>query len=132
MIGLDANVLVRYFARDDAVQARRAAAVIEQLSEAAPGFVSAVALAETVWTLDSSYDFSSTEIAAAVRALLEAYPAIVVEHADEALRAMLTLERGEGEFTDALIALVGIGTGCDYTVTFDKRAQRLAGFAPVP
>ena len=62
MIGLDSNILVRYFTQDDPVQAALATEVMEQrLSEAEPGFISVVAMAETVWVLESVYDFMNMQ-----------------------------------------------------------------------
>ena len=54
MIGLDTNVLVRIFARDDAQQAARAIRVID---EGNPGqiFVNVVVLAEFAWTMRRAY-----------------------------------------------------------------------------
>ena len=46
MIGLDTNVLVRYFAQDYAVQSKRATTLMESLSAERPGYVSQVALVE--------------------------------------------------------------------------------------
>jgi predicted nucleic-acid-binding protein len=31
-------------------------------------------------------------------------------------------------FSDAMIGLAGVGAGCKYTVTFDKKAAKLDGF----
>src|SRR5664280_2922475 len=46
MIGLDTNILVRYFTQDDPVQSYKATVLIEQrLTEQSPGFVSIVVLA---------------------------------------------------------------------------------------
>src|ERR1035438_2092378 len=45
MIGLDTNILVRYFTQDDPVQSYKATVLIEQrLTEQSPGFVSIVAV----------------------------------------------------------------------------------------
>jgi predicted nucleic-acid-binding protein len=59
MIGLDTNILVRYLAEDDPVQSPKAREIIERrLTEADPGFISVVTIAETVWVLDRAYGFS--------------------------------------------------------------------------
>src|SRR5262249_15163786 len=56
MIGLDTNILVRYLAQDDPIQSPQATEIIERrLSEGNPGFISIVAMAETVWVLDRAY-----------------------------------------------------------------------------
>lgn len=55
MIGLDTNVLVRYFAQDDEIQSKKATALMESLSPERPGYVSQVALIEVVWVLGRCY-----------------------------------------------------------------------------
>ena len=59
MIGLDTNILVRYFTHDDPRQTPLARRLIdEQLDHRHPGHVSIVTLAELVWVLRSSYGAS--------------------------------------------------------------------------
>ena len=41
---------------------------------------------------------------------------------------MIALKEGRGAFVDALIAALGRSAGCSCTLTFDRRALRLAGF----
>ena len=73
MIGLDTNVVVRYLTQDDPVQSPQASRIMEKrLSAANPGFVSVVAIVETVWVLDRAYGFAPTEIAAAIERILQA------------------------------------------------------------
>jgi len=72
MIGLDTNILVRYLAQDDPVQSPKAREILERrLTEKDPGFVSVVAMVETVWVLDRAYGLSSQEISAAVERMLQ-------------------------------------------------------------
>ena len=79
MIGLDTNVLVRYLTQDDPIQSPQATRLIEQkLSEANPGFVSVVAIVETVWVLERAYGFAALEIATAIENALQA-DALVIE-----------------------------------------------------
>jgi predicted nucleic-acid-binding protein len=50
MIGLDTNILVRYFTQDDPIQSAKAEEIIEnQLSEKKPAYLSLVVIAEIVW-----------------------------------------------------------------------------------
>ena len=129
MIGLDTNVLVRYLAQDDAAQSARATALIEQrLTVEDPGYIGIVAMVETVWVLDRAYRMGGTEIAAVVERLLQA-DTLLVEAAQEVFLAMVTLRDGRGGFADALIALLGTRAGCVHTVTFDRKALRVPGFA---
>ncbi len=48
MIGLDTNVLVRFFAQDDRNQCKRVDEFMQSLAPGNPGFVSLVVLAELV------------------------------------------------------------------------------------
>jgi predicted nucleic-acid-binding protein len=128
MIGLVTNVLVRYLVQDDPAQSRLATEVVERrLSEANPGFVSIVAMVETVWVLDRAYGLRPSEIAAAVERVLQA-DAIVVENEQEVFAAMVALKEGHGEFADAVIAALSARAGCERTLTFDRKALRLPGF----
>lgn len=131
MIGLDTNVLARYLIRDDPSQLAAAARLIERrLTEDEPGFVSAVVLAELAWVLGRSYRWSAAQVAAAVEVLVDA-EVLVVEHEGEAAEAIAVVRSGRGEFADAFIAAIAGEAGCSHTLTFDRDALRLPGFAPV-
>jgi predicted nucleic-acid-binding protein len=128
MIGLDTNILVRYLAQDDPLQSAKATEVIERrLTEENPGFVSVVAMVETVWVLDRAYRLGSDEIAAAVERTLQ-IDALVVENEQEVFTAMIALKQGKGSFADAIVLALGARAGCSYTLTFDQKASRLSGF----
>jgi predicted nucleic-acid-binding protein len=128
MIGLDTNVLVRYFAQDDPEQSRKATVLIEQqLTQQNPGFVSIVALAETVWVLKRAYRLNNEQIGVVVQRMLEA-DVLVMEHEPEVGAAMRALREGHGWFTDALIGLINRSSGCARTVTFDRKALKLPWF----
>ncbi|HXW54604.1 MAG TPA: type II toxin-antitoxin system VapC family toxin [Candidatus Cybelea sp.] len=130
MIGLDTNILVRYLTQDDPAQSRRATEIIErQLSEEKPGFVSIVAMVETVWVLDRAYNLVAREIARAVERLLQT-DVLVLENEQDVFTAMIALKEGKGEFADAVIAALGIRANCSHTLTFDHKAARLRGFEP--
>ena len=92
-----------------------------------PGFVSVVAMVETVWVLDRAYGLSSQEISAAVERMLQT-DVLIVENEQEVFTAMVALKSGEGSFADALIGALCARAGCARTVTFDHKALRLSGF----
>ena len=52
---------------------------------------------------------------------------IRVQSPDVVRRAVRLLEAGTGDFSDAVIVLLGTEAGCDDTVTFDKDASTLPG-----
>ena len=128
MIGLDTNILVRYLAQDDPVQSPKATELIERrLTEENPGFVSVVAMAETVWVLERAYGLAVHDIAAAIERTLQT-DVLVVENEQEVFTAMIALKEGRGSFADALIGALGARAGCSRTLTFDQKALRLPGF----
>jgi len=128
MIGLDTNVLVRYLTQDDPIQSLKATEILERrLTEENPGFVSIVAMVETVWVLDRAYSLAAHEIAAAVEGMLQA-DVLVVENEQQVFTAMIALKEGQGSFADAIIAGLGAKAGCSCTLTFDHKALRLPGF----
>ena len=128
MIGLDTNILVRYLAQDDPIQSAKASDLIERrLTEENPGFVSTVVMVEIAWVLDRAYGLGNDEIAAAIERTLQV-EVLVVENEQEIFTAMIALKRGKGSFADAIILALGAKAGCLYTLTFDQRACRLAGF----
>jgi predicted nucleic-acid-binding protein len=128
VIGLDTNILVRYLVQDDPVQSPIATNLIERrLSEDDPGFVTIVAVVETVWVLERTYNFSDADIAAAIERILQ-IDVLVVENEPDVFTAMVELAEGRGSFADALIAELGARAGCSHTLTFDRKALRLPGF----
>lgn len=128
MIGLDTNILIRYVTWDDPVHSRKAAEVIERLlTPENPGFISLVALVETVWVLGRRYGLSAQEIAGIVERLLQV-ETFVVQNEREVFQAMVALRAGYTGFSDALIGALGSWAGCSSTYTFDKKAARLDWF----
>jgi predicted nucleic-acid-binding protein len=129
MIGLDTNVLVRYVTQDDAVQSAKATDWIERrLTAENPGFISVVAMAETAWVLERTYGLADRDIAATIERLLQA-DVLIVESEQQVFTAMIALKKGHASFSDALIGALGAEAGCSHTLTFDRSALRLPGFA---
>ncbi len=128
MIGLDTNILVRYLTQDDPIQSPKATKLIERrLTEEKPGFVSIVAMVETVWVLERACGLTPHEIVGAVEGVLQT-DVLVVENEQEVFAAMIALKEGHGSFADAVIAALGARMGCSCTLTFDRKALRLPGF----
>ncbi len=127
MIGLDTNILVRYFAQDDPIQSPRANHIIEGLTESSPGFVSLVALAETIWVLERSYGLSpvksQTSSGLSCRRLH-----LVVQNEVQVYAALIAVQAESAGFSDALIGALGTWAGCASTLTFDRKAARLSSF----
>lgn len=126
MIGLDTNVLVRYIMQDDARQSARATKLIESLDADQPGFVGLVSVIELYWVLTSCYHLSRDQVGKALDALLRSRQ-IVVDRADEVLRAVKIFASGKADFADCLITRIAAASGCEQTWTFDIDAAKHAG-----
>lgn len=129
MIALDTNVLVRFLVSDDAAQARKAKALVDQLEDdEARAFVSDVVLCELVWVLTRSYQFERGEIAAALKQLALARQ-LRFDAVDNVLRAIAAYENGKGDFADYVIREHARAAGCDSVHTFDKKLLKEDMFA---
>ncbi|MDF3831635.1 type II toxin-antitoxin system VapC family toxin [Cupriavidus basilensis] len=126
MIGLDTNVLVRYIAQDDAVQAKKATALIESLTAQNPGYVTQVALVEVVWVLTRAYDANREEVTQVIETLLRTKE-LLVETAETVWKALRLYAGSSADFADCLIERTCHDAQCEYTVTFDTKAAKIAG-----
>jgi predicted nucleic-acid-binding protein len=126
LIALDTNVLVRYFAQDDARQSAAATRLIEgRLSATARGFVSLVALLETVWVMESRYEADAPTVAGIVIDLLDS-AAIEVQDAAAVGKAIRRYAQGNVDLHDCLIVALAEQRKAR-VVTFDARAAKRLG-----
>ena len=130
MIGLDTNVLVRYFAQDNPAQSLAASQLLESLTPDLPGYVPSVVLAEIVWVLEESYAATRGRIASVVENLLRT-STLVIQDAESTWAALSRYRTGAADFSDFLIERHCARAGCIKTITFDKRAARDAGMTLV-
>lgn len=122
MTGLDTNVLARYLAQDDPDQSPVAAALIDELTEADPGYISLVTMVELYWVLRRAYRVSASRCAEVLEGLLDARELRVGQ--GSVVRAALSAGHAGLDFSDAVIVELGQAAGCAHTVTFDRRAAR--------
>jgi predicted nucleic-acid-binding protein len=127
VIGLDTNILVRYFSQDDPKQSALANRAIAALSKDEPGFISLVTLCELVWVLEAAYDLKKPSLLDILRTLLES-DELAIESKPVAWAALADFANASFDFSDAVIAGVGKQAGCLHTLTFDKRAARSSAF----
>ena len=126
MIGLDTNILVRYIAQDDAIQTPKATALIEQLSDAEPGFISLVSIVELVWVMQGCYAATKAETVAVLDRLLRVRT-VCVENADVVLKALRCYSQSNADFADCLIERSAHSANCTCTMTFDEKTAKTAG-----
>lgn len=126
MWALDTNVLVRYIAQDDKRQSAAATRFIEEeLSTSHPGFVSLVALLETVWVLESRYAVERPQLCDLLDDLLST-ATVEVHEAPAVRRAVALFRSGAIDLHDALITTLAASRGSE-AVTFDAKASRRLG-----
>jgi predicted nucleic-acid-binding protein len=119
MIGLDTNVLARYYIDDDAdAEAQRQRQAARRLIESGqPLMVSKSVILELEWVLRGYYGFAQAEVASVMRHLLE-QTHIAVEDRDAVEQAVSNCEAGV-DFADALHH--ASYKSCDSVATFDDR-----------
>lgn len=132
MIGLDTNVLARYYVDDAADgQAQRQRVSARRLVESGqPLMVSKSVILELEWVMRGYYGFTQAEVAAVMQHLLE-QPHITVEDRAAVEQALSNCEAGI-DFADALHH--ASYRACTSVATFDdrkfaRRARKL-GLAP--
>jgi predicted nucleic-acid-binding protein len=118
-ITADTNVLVRAVTEDHERQSRTAQSVLKKADLVA---IPISALCELVWVLSQGYKIPPTEIAEAIRRLINGANAVVNRPAAEAGLALLEVG---GDFADGVIAYEGSWLGADAFVSFDKKAVKL-------
>ncbi len=130
MIGLDTNVLVRYIMQDDPKQSDMATKLIESLDADSPGYVTLVSVIELCWVLTSCYKLTGEQVSQALMVLLQSKQ-IVVDRADQVLRALRVFANSKADFADCLIERIAASAGCTHTMTFDVGAVKHAGMTLV-
>ena len=126
MIGLDANVLVRYIAQDDPEQSPKAVRLIESLTAESPGYITVVSIVELVWVLTACYGSTKDEIHEVLETLLRTKELVVAEAA-AVWMALRAYRDGKADFPDRLIERLADAAGCAYTATFDRNAAETCG-----
>jgi predicted nucleic-acid-binding protein len=127
MTGIDTNVLVRYFVRDDPDQAKRADEWVDQIRQAGEKvYINWVVLCELVWVLTSVYKYPRQVIADTVEDVLNTVH-FELENRGIALTALHDFRRGGADFADCLIGRVNASVGCAKTVSFDQGTRDLPG-----
>jgi predicted nucleic-acid-binding protein len=123
MTAVDTNVLVRLMTQDDRRQAARA----EQLFRREQIWIAKTVVLETAWVLRKLYEFDSTAVCRALRALIT-LEGVEVEEFDAVNNALTWCERGL-DFADAMhLASRGLSTRfATLDVKLASRAGRISG-----
>jgi predicted nucleic-acid-binding protein len=89
-----------------------------------------VTIVEIYWVLTSCYNLTNDQVGQELDLLLRTRQ-IVVDRADQVLRALKVFASGKAGFADCLIERTAATAGCEQTLTFDVKAARRAGMTLV-
>lgn len=120
MIGLDTNILVRYFVSDDPAQFRQAEEFITRsMNRGVRLHVDDAVLCELVWVLRSSYKLSRGIIVTIAEDILHnnQFEFDDIQLLGEALDDYIA---GSADFADYVIGRRYERAGCEATATFDR------------
>lgn len=123
MFGLDTNVVLRLFVKDDPKQHQAALRFGAEIGKSHTVFVTLITLIELDWALRSQYGYDRKQVMIAVQKLLNTRGLFVEGH-DLVVKALRLVEKNNADFTDALIACRSASEGCTVTYTFDQKAAR--------
>lgn len=128
MIALDTNILIRYLTQDDEIQAEVVNKYIETLIRDDEQFlINNIVVCEVVWVLERCYHYKREQIALALRGIFSATE-FVFEDPEVLWLSLEDYEIDKIDFSDSLIGNINRKLGCTHTITFDKRASKLATF----
>ena len=119
MIGLDTNILARYYVEDegDAEAAHQREAARHLVESGEPLMVCKTVLLELEWVMRGYYGFNAVEISSVMQHLLS-LPHLTIENREELEQAISHASAGL-DFADAL-HLVSY-RACDSVASFDER-----------
>jgi predicted nucleic-acid-binding protein len=128
VIGLDTNLLVRFFMQDDPAQTAAVSRLFASLDAKSPGFVSLVVLVELHWVLESIYQVDRESRLTITESLLSA-DQLKVEASSVVWQALSASKASKADFPDCLITKIDESAGCRTVYTFDKVAAKHAGMS---
>jgi predicted nucleic-acid-binding protein len=132
VLGLDANVLVRFLLGDDRQQALRAKAAIDRAAATGePMVIGLLTLLETEWVLRTRASLDKAAIVVAFKQLLESRD-LAFESEAAVEQAIYHYENGRADFADCLMIAQYRNMGCRSMLTFDVHAPRIPGGELIP
>jgi predicted nucleic-acid-binding protein len=124
VIAVDTNVLVRVLV-DDPSEPAQTRVARESILQADGVYLPQVVQVETVWVLESAYEFGREEIVSVLEHLA-ANQAYRLENPDAFRRALAQYRAGGADFADYAILATAVEAGAEL-VTFDRRLAQSPG-----
>ena len=132
MIGLDTNILLRYFVKDDLVQWEKATRFIStRCTPENPGFINRIALLRNGLGSHPRLRLRSHRLVRIVGQLLSSQE-LLLEDEELVRSAVQSYEGASIDFPDALMVKVNLARGCEATATFDRKAASWTAISASP
>lgn len=118
---VDTNVFLRFLTNDDPVKAKRAEMLFRQAIQGKIQLItSLLVIAEIVWTLESFYHLTKTDIASKVETILNT-PNLLCPEAEIIVMALDLYVQGNMDFIDAFHAYDLQAQGLLQIATYDRK-----------
>lgn len=128
MIGIDTNILVRYFTQDNLEQAQVVEQVINSYATSPNSlFINNIVMCELIWVLERGYKYSKEAISAVIKQMLSTEE-FAFENQKLLWLALNQYNQNKLDFSDALIGEINKEFGCSKTLTFDQAAIKANNF----
>jgi predicted nucleic-acid-binding protein len=120
VIGIDTNLLTRYFVQDDPLQTRQVDELFDFALQTGERLrISDVVLSEFVWVLRKVYRIPKAQLVGGLQRII-GNEIFVFENREVVAAAFADYRDSAGDFADYLIGRRNAAAGCEHTVTFDK------------
>ena len=124
MKSLDTNVIIRFLVNDDKRQAEAVKSLfIKAENSGELFFISNPVILEILYVLDSVYGYERNQILTALQALL-LMKILRFENPDVLQSLVESGGKIKIELEDLFIGIIAKESGCESTITFDKKAAR--------
>ena len=128
MIGIDTNILVRYFTQDNLEQAQIVEEIIDSYATSPNSlFINNIVMCELIWVLERGYKYSKEAISVVIKQMLSTEE-FVFENQELLWLALNQYNQNKLDFSDALIGEINKEFGCSETLTFDQAAIKANNF----
>jgi predicted nucleic-acid-binding protein len=128
MKGVDTNILVRFLVGDDTEQAHKVYKLFKRAEEDGDElFVSTLVILELIWVLESVYEIARSDILDSIDQLT-LMPIFKFENISIIQNFIPEAQLSKFDLSDLLIAHSASISGCEITLTFDKKASKYKYF----
>ena len=90
------------------------------------GFITLVLIVELYWVLTASHGLTGQQVKQTLEVLL-CTQQIIVDRADQVLRALRVFDGVKADFADCLTERTAVSAGCEQIMTFDNGAAKHVG-----